>query len=151
MDYYGLIEMIAPQADFNPACFDFSEDEAREKLLWRDPRPMPTPAQLADAQVLLDAANAKAKLKNLFAGIRRLWQQLSDDFAAENALLGITQEGKTKEIADKFDRVIYYLNVNSPNEAIAELDLVVRDNKYCTDARLNALKAKLIEYINANA
>lgn len=31
-----------PSADYNPACFEFSEEEARAKRLWRDDRPMPT-------------------------------------------------------------------------------------------------------------
>lgn len=151
MDYAFAVNKIYPSIEFNPACFDFSEIEAREKLLWRDPRPMPTIAELEAAQILVNQDLAKEKVIKLFSGIRNLWQNLSDVFAAENATLGITQEGRTKEIADKFERVIYYLNCNAPKEAIAELDLIVRDNKYCTDARLNALKSALVGFLNANA
>ena len=93
----------------------------------------------------------KEKLKALFAGIRNLWQNLADDFAVENVMLGITKEGKTKEVADSFSQVVYYLNVNAPKEALAAIDLIPRDGKYLTDARLLPLKAKLAEFINANS
>lgn len=46
MDYILLVPKIYENPDFNPACFNFSEEEAREKKLWRDSRPMPTSEQM---------------------------------------------------------------------------------------------------------
>lgn len=93
---------------------------------------------------------AKKKVKNLFAGIRQLWQSLSDEFAAENASKGITSEGKTKEVADKFSSVIYYLNCNAPMEAIRELNLMTTDDKYITPAVITKMSNTLLTYIQDN-
>ncbi len=43
VEHYGIIikEKLG-SVDYNPACFDFSETEAREKKLWRSEKPMPT-------------------------------------------------------------------------------------------------------------
>lgn len=119
--------------------------------MWRDPRPMPTIQALKAAEDSLVTFNQTVKLKKLFIGIRKLWQALSDQFAAENAAMGITQEKRTREVADKFKEVVYYLNVNAPKEALAEIDKIQRDSKYLTEERLTALKNKLIEFINANS
>lgn len=148
MDKNLALSKIYPDAEYNPACFDYSEEEARSKNLWRDARPMPTQAEMEAAYANCLDIIEKDRVKSIFSGIRKLWQSMSDDFAADNALKGITQEGKTKEIADKFSQVIYYLNCNAPLEAIKELDLIVTDNKYITQAVINNMKNKLIAYIN---
>jgi len=49
MDINTVVGKLLPSADFNPACFEFTEEEAREKKLWRDERPMPTLSELNEA------------------------------------------------------------------------------------------------------
>lgn len=56
MNYTIAVDRIYPEAVFNPACFNFTEQEAREKKLWTDERPMPTEAELLAE---LEAYNAE--------------------------------------------------------------------------------------------
>jgi len=49
MDIRLAVSKIYPDAEYNPACFNFTEAEARAKKLWRDARAMPTQAELAAA------------------------------------------------------------------------------------------------------
>ena len=49
MDVGFATTLIYQDADFNPACFDFNEEEARAKKLWRDERPMPSMDELKSA------------------------------------------------------------------------------------------------------
>ena len=49
MDKRKAVDLIYPGVEYNPACFEFSEAEARAKKLWRDARPMPTDAELQAA------------------------------------------------------------------------------------------------------
>ena len=61
MDRRMALYRLIPDADYNPACFDFTEQEARDKKLWRDPRPMPSNAELQaeyDAWVLEEEATS---------------------------------------------------------------------------------------------
>ena len=51
MDVRLAVSKIYPDADYNPACFNFTEAEARAKKLWRDARAMPTQAELDAADV----------------------------------------------------------------------------------------------------
>lgn len=64
MDYYGIVAKIYTDgADFNPACFNFTEKVAREKKLWRDPRPMPTQEELQAvlAEIVIEEDKVKYK------------------------------------------------------------------------------------------
>ena len=46
MDYVLAVSKIYPEGvNYNPACFDFSEEEARERKLWRDDKAMPSIAE----------------------------------------------------------------------------------------------------------
>lgn len=94
---------------------------------------------------------AKEKLKTMFKGLRVLWQDLADDFAADNAKKGITGKGKTKQVADKFDRVVFYLNANAPTEALRELDLIQTDVEFITPAVITDMKNKINAFLQANA
>jgi len=49
MDKILAVFKICGPVQYNPACFDFSEEEAREKKLWTDPKPMPTQKELEAA------------------------------------------------------------------------------------------------------
>lgn len=64
---------------------------------------------------------------------------LMTKFAAENVLLGITQEGKTGEILDKLSHVMSALQAGSLYEAISRVKAIPvedYDTKYITAARL---------------
>ena len=65
MDYYLAVSKIYEGADFNPACFNFTEEIAREKKLWRDARPMPTPGQITAAMDEASAELAAVEYKDL--------------------------------------------------------------------------------------
>lgn len=58
------VHKLVPQADYNPACFDFSEEEARKNLLWRDERPMPTMEQLLSVKAEVDSELAVEDVRN---------------------------------------------------------------------------------------
>lgn len=64
MNYQLAVPLIYPDAEFNPACFDFTEEEARKKKLWRDARPMPTSEEMT---VVLDAHKVEEDEKNALA------------------------------------------------------------------------------------
>lgn len=51
MDKVLIVNKLVPQAEYNPACFKFTEEEARKKKLWRDERSMPTQSEM-DAEWL---------------------------------------------------------------------------------------------------
>ena len=64
MNYQAAILKIYPDADFNPACFNFTEEEAREKKLWRDARAMPTTEEITDALVLVEEEKTASQYKS---------------------------------------------------------------------------------------
>lgn len=45
-EYSLAVSQLRPGASFNPACFEFEEQEARSRKLWRDTRSMPTLAEV---------------------------------------------------------------------------------------------------------
>jgi len=55
MNYNVLVSKIyeGQEVDFNPACFNFTEEVARAKKLWRDDKLMPTQEQLDAVQVTI--------------------------------------------------------------------------------------------------
>ncbi len=63
MEYNLVVAKIYEDADFNPACFQYSEAEAREKKFWRDARPMPTQAELDAAEILV---NKESQIKPMY-------------------------------------------------------------------------------------
>lgn len=96
------------------------------------------------------ANNATANGASKFKRIREKWTELADAFAFENSTLGISAiPGKTKEVADAFDRVVYYLNANAPTEAIKELDLIPRGDVFLTEERITTLKNQFIAFLSS--
>ena len=85
MDYILAVSKIYEQANFNPACFNFTEKKAREKKLWRDERPMPTKKQLKEASVEVEkeekANEYKEKRKQEYPDIGSqldiIWKQFN--------------------------------------------------------------------------
>lgn len=83
----------------------------------------------------------------IFGLLRAKWQNIADRFALENSQMGISGKGKTKQVADAFKDVVYYLQVNAPTEAIKALDTIPRDPEFITNDRINAMKTELQEYL----
>lgn len=74
------------------------------------------------------------------------WQVLQTSFIAENIALGITQQGKTKLVADTFERVLIYGQTGSLWEALAAIDEIVVTPEmapFVTQARVNWFKNQL--------
>jgi predicted P-loop ATPase len=75
------------------------------------------------------------------------------DFAAENVLMGITQAGKTKAVADYLSDVSRYTQTGSLYEVISEIDRLIQEGlpsdlePFITESRLIAFKQKIIDYL----
>ena len=63
MDYHLAVSKIYTNTDYNKACFNFTEEEAREKKLWRDVRPMPS---LSELEAALVEASKDLSITNLW-------------------------------------------------------------------------------------
>lgn len=97
MDIPRVVEELVPGADYNPACFNFTEAEARDMMLWRDAAAMPTQAQLdakwTELQSTITAETAAKQAKDdaraLFSGMSPLPANatLSDVIDAFNTAL----------------------------------------------------------------
>lgn len=77
-------------------------------------------------------------------------QALVTEFAAENVLLGITQDGKTGEVLDKMQPILVAVQSGSLYEAIARakaIDAGDYDVKYVTAARLLVFVNKIETYL----
>lgn len=80
-------------------------------------------------------------------------QKLMVEFAAENVMMGITQAGKTKAIADYLANVIRYIQTGSLYEVINEINALelagvpVELDPYISTARLDEFKAKVEAYL----
>lgn len=75
---------------------------------------------------------------------------LIKQFAAENIMLGITQAGKTKLIADTFKEVFYYAQTGSLYECLSSLDAIVitpEMSPFLTEARRTDLRNKLLNLL----
>jgi len=72
---YIIYKELGPEVEFNPACFNLSEADAKAKNLWRSSLPMPTKEQVqiwwdtkykAELQALaLAEKNKKKRFKDL--------------------------------------------------------------------------------------
>ena len=75
---------------------------------------------------------------------------LINEFAAENVMLGITQDGKTGEVLDKMDPIISALQSGSLYEAIKRAKAIPTskyDSKYVTHDRIYAFVNKIEAYL----
>jgi len=77
------------------------------------------------------------KLKRL----RDFWQQKADELAVENIGKGITVAGKSKEVADAFRDVVYYLNANTPTEALNSLAAITPIPAFLEQSTIDSLSA----------
>lgn len=64
MDIVKCVDKITTLADYNPAAFNFSEEEARARKLWRDSRPMPTQEELESAWIEVQSDIEREAINN---------------------------------------------------------------------------------------
>lgn len=109
---------------------------------------------LADNQVAYDAyklaqeqAKALAGAANNFKLIREKWQEIADKYAAQNVATSITT-AQAALVADKFDKVKYYLDTNVPMQAIAEMALVSPADPFLPQAKIDEMRGELLAYIS---
>lgn len=88
-------------------------------------------------KIQLGALSEVGKLKRL----REFWQQKADELAVENIGKGITVAGKSKEVADAFRDVVYYLNANTPTEALSSLAAIVPIPTFLEQSTIDSLSA----------
>ena len=104
----------------------------------------------ADKKAEAEAADAKAAVQKAVAGAIAFGQGLITEFAAENVMLGITQDGKTGEVLDKMQHVMVAVQSGSLYEAIARAKAITPDqydDKYVTHDRIYAFINKLEAYL----
>lgn len=103
-----------------------------------------------DKKAEVQHADAVANIQRIVADAMAFGQKLMTEFAAENVMLGITQDGKTGEVLDKMAPVMAALQSGSLYEAISRaqaIDPADYDDKYVTHARLWAFINKLEAYL----
>jgi type II secretory ATPase GspE/PulE/Tfp pilus assembly ATPase PilB-like protein len=82
---------------------------------------------------------------------KQLFQQIVNEFAGENVIMGITQSGKTKLISDALEKVIEHGNNGSLIEAYKEIEKVeitAQMSPFLTKTRKHEFKNKLIEALS---
>lgn len=81
-------------------------------------------------------------------------QNLIVEFASENVLMGITQAGKTKLVADYLADVMRYAQSGSLYEVINEVDNKITNgipqelSPFVTETRLLEFKQKVLDYLS---
>lgn len=97
-----------------------------------------------------EAAKTTLAVEQSVSAARDFGMRLMVNFAAENVLLGITQEGKTGEVLTKMAPVMTPLQSGSLYEAIAQMRAIPSeqyDTKYITAARLLSGINKIETYL----
>ncbi len=104
----------------------------------------------AATKAALAQQDAIASLQRAITSAMSFGQQLMTKFAAQNVMLGITQDGKTGEVLNKMAPVISALQSGSLYEAIARakaIDPADYDTKYVTHARIYSFVNELEAYL----
>lgn len=99
-----------------------------------------------DQMIALDAILERA---------RRFGSALIVQTAKENVLMGITQAGKTRLVADYCQKLTYYLQTGSMYAALEEINDLINDPNraskgmapFITTERLNAAKAQIMVFL----
>lgn len=92
--------------------------------------------------------------KNIIRQALAFFDELMTEFAGENIALGITQAGKTKDVADYLADVLRYGQTGSLYEVIAECDRLINEgipaglSPFVTETRLNSVKALIVAYLS---
>ena len=95
-------------------------------------------------------ANAVDTVKIVIARAIAFGQTLISEFAAENVVMGITQEGMTGTVRKNMSEVINALQTGLLYDAITEVKAIPpekKDSKYITNARLLQFVNKIEDYL----
>lgn len=91
-----------------------------------------------------------AYIQSVLRDAMNFGNQLIAEFAAENVLMGITQDGMTGVVRKNMSEVISALSTGSLYDAIQEAKVIPadkKDNKYITNARLTIFVNKIEAYL----
>jgi hypothetical protein len=115
-----------------------------------------TPEQLTLAQTVIDShvhISAEQAVFQIVSNAIAFGNDLIVRFAAENVLMGVTQAGKTKAVADYLVDVMRYAQTGSLYEVINEvsrlqsLGVPSGLSPFVTEQRLEQFKQKIITYL----
>jgi hypothetical protein len=79
-----------------------------------------------------------------------LFERIATEFSTENVLMGITQAGKTKLIADTLKDVFYYGQTGSLYECLAAIDAIVitpEMSPFLTEDRRAILRQRVLDVL----
>lgn len=102
------------------------------------------------AKAAAATADAKAYVEGVIAKARSFGDQLINQFAAENVMLGITADEMTGTVRKNLSEVMSAIQSGSLRDAIDECRAIPsgdKDVKYITDARLLAFINKIETYL----
>ena len=111
------------------------------------------PAFNAYQQTVGAEQEAKGLVRKIVSEAISFGSNLIIDFATENVLMGITQAGKTKEVADYLADVMRYAQSGSLYEVLAEVNrlqtagLPAELAPFVTTDRMNEFKLKIEQYL----
>ena len=108
----------------------------------------------ADLKAQFAQQDAIAAISVVVRKAQAFGQGLMTKFAAENVMLGITQDGKTGEVLDKMTGVVNAMQSGSLYEAIARAKAIPQseyDSKYVTNARLYSFINEIERYLGIDA
>jgi len=111
-----------------------------------------TPEIIAVIESIIPPSQSQIEIvKKIIYQAQQFGQILVAEFAAENVLMGITQEGMTGTVRKNMREVIDALSTGSLYDAIDEARLIPSDKKdlkYITNARLLQFINKIETYLN---
>jgi hypothetical protein len=97
-----------------------------------------------------ETARLQLGIEGVVSAATKFGQDIMVSFAAENVLLGITQENKTGEVLNKLTGVLAAVQAGSLYEVISRIKLIPvedYDVKYITEARLITFCNKIETYL----
>lgn len=98
----------------------------------------------------VDAQDADAAVRGALKAAMALGNQIIEDFAAENIVMGITVDGMTGQVLNVMGPMMDALRTGSLHEAISRAKAIApedKDPKYITDARLLQAVNRMEEHL----
>lgn len=137
----GQFMHVAVPSDIDARAAEFEWSEDNSSIVVTEDEDLAEQLATQDALAAMQVAVGKAIT---------FGQKLITKFAAENVMLGITQDGKTGEVLDKMGPVMIALQSGSLYEAITRAKAIspsVYDSKYVTHDRLYAFINEIEAYL----